>query len=591
MAKVVFDSGQTVEFDHTPTPDDIQEVANHLGIDKTPSPSPQPTSHPSDFSLGETIKNIPSSALNLAKNVGTAITHPATTVMGGIVRPIAGAIENIPGIPENLKNPQDLQAASAMKDFFIKRYGSIDAAKQTLQKDPAGFAADVSGVLSGAGGLAKLGDMGELGATLSKAGELTNPITPAISAVKTVGNLAGKLGAGYEGLATGLGMKNIQEIADAASQTPSPLLKNIASKVGVDLPIGKPELNDALSGKLGQQNIYDAAMNAVKSMKDAKMADYAPKLAAISKISEPLDMTPVLDEFQKKLKDYHIDQSPMGNLDFSHSIFARDAEGRNTVLGIQKMLEDFTKSDVPNAPSQLRAKVGNNPVDLETLKAAGINTDELNSPSQSQGGKFQTPEYIDILKRNLQGEYSPSSNARAFATALGQKTNDLLASKVPGYTEMTKPFEDATKVENQIRDALSLKNGGNESTAITKLQAALRQSFEYRQSMLDELNKHAGMDIKTAIAGNQANQPVPRGLAGAAIGALGGLSLATRLGSLVSKPLFWGALGTMSPKIVASTLSAIGYPAKVIGEALNNIATNKFAQQAAIQSGRMQRKK
>lgn len=538
--------------------------------------TPAPTENPADFSLSKTVQNVPSSAMNLAKNLGTAITHPVTTAMQGVVRPIAGAIENIPGIPNALKNPEDLQSASSMKDFFVKRYGSIDAAKQTLQNDPVGFAADISGVLGGVGGIAsKAGELGDIaglskaGAVASKVGEVVNPINATMELAKGAGQIAGKVGTGGLGLTTGLGFQNIKEINDAAAQTPHPILQKAASAVGVDLPVGKPELNAALEGKIGQPHIYDVAMKAVQEMKDKRALDYAPRLQAISKISEPLDLTPVLDEFQKKLKDYHIDKTPDGQLDFSHSIFARDVEGRSTVLGIQKMLNDFANPDSSNLT----------PVAKKVLNEGGANL--------QQEGKFQTPEYVDILKRNLQNEYSPSDKARAFAASLGDKANSVL-EKVPGYSDMTKNYDDATQTLRQVQDALSLKDNGNVSTAITKLQAALRQSFEFRQSLLDELNKHADMDLKTAIAGNQANQILPRGIAQGMIGALGAMNLSTRVPVLLTKPAFWAGIGAMSPKVVGSTLSAIGYPAKVIGDVLNTITKNKLVQQGALQGGRMQ---
>lgn len=155
------------------------------------------------FSFKEMANNIPSSAMNFAKGIGTAVMHPVDTGLG-LVRTAAGGLGALaekvaPGSSSGLVTPEDDQAWDAMKDFMIKRYGSVDAFKQTVQNDPIGFSADLSSILGGAGGaLGKAGDISGIGA-ISKAGdiaqtasEFTNPINAARGTARLAGQYVAK---------------------------------------------------------------------------------------------------------------------------------------------------------------------------------------------------------------------------------------------------------------------------------------------------------------------------------------------------------------------------------------------------------------
>ena len=129
--------------------------------------------------IGRTIQNIPSSAAEFAGSLFDAVTSPfetlgalADTAIGGA----ANTVETIAGAlgAENAEQIFDLpseQVASAVGDFFAERYGGVENIKNTIEKDPVGFAADLAGILSiVGGGLRVAGRAGQVGA-LAKAGE------------------------------------------------------------------------------------------------------------------------------------------------------------------------------------------------------------------------------------------------------------------------------------------------------------------------------------------------------------------------------------------------------------------------------------
>ena len=98
-----------------------------------------PPQEPVEFSLRETISNIPSSALALGEDIYTAVRHPIDTATGigklaqstgnKIGRNVAELVygQEMEVMPQHSEQIADV-VGSAIKD----RYGSVDALKNTL---------------------------------------------------------------------------------------------------------------------------------------------------------------------------------------------------------------------------------------------------------------------------------------------------------------------------------------------------------------------------------------------------------------------------------------------------------------------------
>lgn len=159
------------------------------------------------FSLGEAVSNIPESAKELGSAlIGVLKTNPfqsaenLSSVARGALRKVlpnfaftAGAKlrQALPEVlggtdltPEEQKD-QDEQALSKMMDSLSERYGSIERAKNTAEKDPVGFVSDVAGVFAGGGTAA-----GKLAATTAK---IAPKASAAIARTAETLNYAGKV--------------------------------------------------------------------------------------------------------------------------------------------------------------------------------------------------------------------------------------------------------------------------------------------------------------------------------------------------------------------------------------------------------------
>jgi hypothetical protein len=158
-----------------------------------------------DFSVKEMVKNIPKSAAQFGEDIIQPFLHPVDTVKGvgtlasGAVsrgsRNVANMLNNFiaqtgvnvkPAIPpEPAENEQSI---NALVDMVKGRYGSIDAAKQTLMNDPVGVLADASMVLTGGGSVVARapGIVGRAGKVAQKVGMAAEPINIVKGAGKAV---------------------------------------------------------------------------------------------------------------------------------------------------------------------------------------------------------------------------------------------------------------------------------------------------------------------------------------------------------------------------------------------------------------------
>jgi len=153
---------------------------------------------PRNYSLGEVpgamIRNAPASGLKVIGDVVTAVTSPVQTataigdLVGGVMEPVT---------PNILYGGDSRERAIAARENFAKylaeRFGGTEELKRTMAEDPIGFLGDLSTVLSGGAGVAKLAGKGTraitkttdavpLEAALVKgfdtAAKYTNPLTP-----------------------------------------------------------------------------------------------------------------------------------------------------------------------------------------------------------------------------------------------------------------------------------------------------------------------------------------------------------------------------------------------------------------------------
>ncbi len=134
---------------------------------------------PEEKTLAGFGSNLLSSAGKFAGDIGKAVVAAPGLLYKGATQPrqvAEAAVEASKGIP----------------DYLAERYGGPEKILDTLYKDPVGFAADLSTVLSGAGAVAKVGKMGKLAEGLSTASKMVDPIAQTGRALRAPAAAAGR---------------------------------------------------------------------------------------------------------------------------------------------------------------------------------------------------------------------------------------------------------------------------------------------------------------------------------------------------------------------------------------------------------------
>lgn len=131
-------------------------------------------------------KNLPASAKQFATGLYEAVTQPVQTAKA-VLDVGAGALRA--AMPESVRafidrfdaNPaatqQAMDMANAVGGMYKDRYGSYESIKRTLAEDPVGAAADISTLLTGGAGVARMGGAPTVANALATAATATNPLS------------------------------------------------------------------------------------------------------------------------------------------------------------------------------------------------------------------------------------------------------------------------------------------------------------------------------------------------------------------------------------------------------------------------------
>lgn len=342
-------------------------------------------------------------------------------------------------------------------------------------------------------------------------------------ASKTVGRVGrgtGKVGAEVLGKTTGTGAAAIEEAFS------NPNVIKYARQAGKEGP--ESLLNQAL----------DEARAGLSKIQSNRSDDYLAQLRAITANKKPLTSVAnsIKENARNMLDNFNVSIGDEG-LDFSNSTITRNQRT------LAKAFNDIISWEDASAEG------------LDTLKKRL--TQYVNEiPSTEKGGAYN-------LLLNMKNEVS-----------------DALKNNVEGYAEMTKGYQQATELIEEIQRALSLRNKKTKDTAVRKLMSTMRQNNELRKEMLSTLGQEAGADITGKIAGATLAPALPRGLAGAVQPTLSGFGGATVLVNPSTLPAFLMYLATSSPRLMAEAINILSKA----GSSLNSPQTQNALKNLLIQA-------
>jgi hypothetical protein len=388
---------------------------------------------------------------------------------------------------------------------------------------PAGPAGNVAGAGLGYAAGKNIADQlfsepGTLGEELVETGKdvVTGAAMEAGGAVlgKALPWVFGKAGEAFKavhGRLTGLGKEATEQALTAGKQMGANPFKNYS------------DFDKSLRGKITGEEVVANAQGALQKLKDQRSEAYLGQLEALSANKQPINMQPMGEKIATLLKRY-VRVGKDGAVDWE-----RSALGSKNSEGVTKI------KDI-----------------MDTLKTWGSRPEDA------------TPVGLDMLKRQMDGFYSESSQARSFVTSLRGIVKDSLVKEVPQYARMTKGYEEATKIIKDVESGLMMRKQGMSGRIVAdqtlrRLLSSMKDNFELRKDLVRVLSQE-GDDISGQIAGYGMRSLVPVGLAGTGPAMIGSAAAAKFL-----NPMFWPVLASSSPRISAEFL-------RVFGKGLSEVA-------------------
>lgn len=287
-----------------------------------------------------------------------------------------------------------------------------------------------------------------------------------------------------------------------------------------------PDFQNALSGKITGEEVAANAKEALGSIVEKRGSEYAAKLQEVK--ADPVLLDSVKTQVNNKLGQL------VSNDEFAIGV-STSPKG--------ELIVDFSSSPLVKNQAVLEKAIKDT-MTWQDTSAAGL----------------------DVLKKRI-GVYTKQvergSPSEAFLTKLYKSLNDGLKEAIPGYSEMTKSYAEATQLIKDLESGLMLKKQGMSGRVVAdqtlrRLMSALKENFSLRGDLMEVLSNQGGQDISGQVAGYAMRDILPSGLGGSAPFLLGE-------GVMVyMNPKLWPIVAASSPRVAAKFLQMYGTMAKTM---------------------------
>lgn len=491
----------TVSGDSAPTHEESEQIFKDAGL-RNEQAAP--------MSLGDVaqgaITNIPSSALNLAKNIGTAVMHPIGTGTS-LVNAGRGAGQEfgnyVLGNHDAAPTPQT-QAFDGLKNYYGGRYGSVEGFKNAVATDPVGIAADASMVAGGAGLAAKAGGLTKAAALADRLGTISNPISLAGKGIGAAANLGGKALAEALGVTTGAGGQSVRAAYGA----------------GLDGGSASQAFASHMRGSAPIEEIVADAHNALGNLRNQRGAEYRAGMGGVNSDPAILDLAPIDAAVSK-------------------------AGSVNNFKGID--LSESTGTVRQKIADKIEQWRGLDPQEYHTT--AGFDALKKSIGDIRDSAPYGTPE-------------------RIIADQAYNAVKDSIVQQAPEYGKTMQDYAKASDQLADIQKTLSLGDKAATDISIRKLQSSMRDnvntSYGRRTDLANVLMQNGAPYLMPKIAGQSLSSPTSRGLGKMLMGGeLGGGIATAAAGHPLMAAAVLPAIAMQSPRLVGEAALATGKAARL----------------------------
>jgi hypothetical protein len=544
-------------------------------------------------------KNFASSGIKFGKDIVQMIAHPIDTAQSvyGLGKGVVQLM--IPGEQGN----EDI--ARAVGKHFKGRYGTIENIKKTFATDPVGFAADLSGLMTGGGmamvgagkaitkagaigaklGANKIPSMMKAGTAMQKAGTMGREVAfpgavKAAEFTSDMGRGVGSVGRGVVNIGNKfdpitIGSKTLSWGTRHAADTLAELQGVATGRGGMatkeafraGMKGGKNKYTGGGSKEFeaGMHHLEDADMVVAKAegmlseMVEARKTSYVEKFEAMVKENKTgkynMDVTPIYDRMVK------LSETLQDAVTGEHSIITNPAERANLL------------------------KIGEETINI------------LNNP------KMHNALGMDHLKKVLDnidipyGSTSKHKQAFRIRAAMSSMVKNEIKKKVHNYDAMLKPYEEGIRLERDLQKAFALGQDATVDVMIRKLQSSLSEGVHSglgtKRKTLNRLDPSG--KLATQLAGHALSTKMPTGIMRAnmgigagGVGAGAGFMAGGAPGAAIGAGL---TIGAQSPKltgILNYNLGKTAAPFYKLGKTLGEEGGRTLGR-GLLQAGRLKR--
>jgi len=413
--------------------------------------------------------NIIPSAQRFGGALVNAMRHPIDTITGAMDLGAGGLRNMMPAAlrsaVDSVDTPESQLAgirASAVADQFggamKERYGGAANIKQTLITDPVGAVSDASAVLGIGGGALKAASLGKpgiaatLGADMSAASQILNPLSVVAPVVKGAGVVAGKGLKHAAGFLTGTGAEAFGEAAKAGFKGDKTFWPNFTGEV--------PMTDVLQQAKLGLAN-----------MGRDKSLEYRTNMARVTKDATVLKF----DGIDKAISD------AAGMVTYKGQV--KNATAANSVQKMADMVAEW-----------------------KALKPADFHTPEgLDALKQKLGGVLESIPFEEKTARLAAGKvYNAAKNEIVKQAPIYADTMKAYSSATEQISEIERALSLGTRAsaDTAMRKLQSLMRNN------------VQTNYGNRLDLARKLEGEGGVSLMPALAGQALNSWEPRSLAG-----------------------------------------------------------------------------
>lgn len=398
---------------------------------------PQPAGRSWSDVPSEALSNIPSSAAKFASDVVQPFLQPVETAktIGSLGYGLGSKAVGMLGIDQDPEKKAENEATvNAVGKFFVDRYGSMDALKETIAKDPVGFAGDLSLALTGGAALPARapGVVGKAARTVQTAGRAVDPLAVAGKAVAgTVKGVAPVLG-----VTAGTGATPIREAFDAGRTGRTAFAENMRGQAPLDEAVTMAKRGVAAMKK-ERGDAYQAGIATTKA--DKTLLDLKPIFSSLRSAYDSV----VYQGIPKNAEAVTVLQDMAELAHKFRNLPNQTGRTAEALDALKQGIYDIGKTTKEGTTARRIADQVYNDVKAQIVK-------QVPEYAKTMEGYSKASENLDEIGRTL------SANGRATKDTTLRKLQSTMRNNVnTNYGQRLKLIDDVGKYEPNLKPALA----------------------------------------------------------------------------------------------------------------------------------------